>query len=169
MTQNEAARGARPGSLVHVTAQDLDGLIRKLGRRGTLVNVWATWCGPCREELPMLAKLQQRYASQGIAVLPLSVDDPEQEPKVAGMLEGYGFTGPFYVATRPLEDIKRRLNEAWPGNIPVSFLFDQEAQRRFFWTAQVYENELTPKLDRFLEGKLETGQANFGIAPGKTF
>jgi hypothetical protein len=117
----------------------------------------------------MLAKIQQQYASRGIAVLPLSVDEPEAEAKIPGMLTGYGFQGPFYVAARPLDDIKRHLNERWPGNIPVSFLFNAEAKRHFFWTAQIYENELTPRLEQFLAGKLESGQANFGVAPGKTF
>jgi hypothetical protein len=117
----------------------------------------------------MLAKINRQYAQQRLAVLPLSVDEPEQESKIAPMLKAYGFDGPYYIAARPLDELKRTLSENWPGNIPVTFLLDGAARRIFFWTAQVYDSELTPKLDLFLQGKLESGQANFGVAPGKTF
>jgi hypothetical protein len=116
----------------------------------------------------MLAKVHQKYEAQGFAVLPLSVDEPEQESKIAPMLKEYGFDGPYYVATRPLDALKRSLSENWPGNIPVSFLLGSSAQRLYFWTAEVYENELTPKVDLFLQGKLVPGQTDFAVAPGKT-
>jgi peroxiredoxin len=41
-----------------------------------LVNFWATWCGPCKYEIPMFVDLQQRYGNQGLAFLGISVDDP---------------------------------------------------------------------------------------------
>lgn len=40
-----------------------------------LINLWATWCAPCIQEMPSLAKLQQDYASQGLVVLALSEDE----------------------------------------------------------------------------------------------
>ena len=44
-----------------------------------MLNFWATWCGPCKVEIPMFIDLQQRYGSQGLAFLGISVDDaPEQ-------------------------------------------------------------------------------------------
>lgn len=39
-----------------------------------VVNLWATWCGPCVTEMPTLAALQKKYESQGLVVLPISVD-----------------------------------------------------------------------------------------------
>ena len=41
-----------------------------------LLNFWATWCGPCRVEIPWFVDLQARYGKQGLQVLGLSVDDP---------------------------------------------------------------------------------------------
>jgi hypothetical protein len=116
----------------------------------------------------MLARISASYTQQGLTVLPLSVDEPEQEAKIAPILREFGFNGPYYVAARPLDEIKRSLSPNWPGNIPVSFLLDRSAGRRFFWTAQVYEAELRPKLDLFFQGKLESGRADFAVAPGKT-
>jgi thiol-disulfide isomerase/thioredoxin len=45
------------------------------------VNFWATWCGPCKYEIPMFVDLQQRYGAQGLNFLGISVDDPVDELK----------------------------------------------------------------------------------------
>ena len=45
-----------------------------LGRHGAVLNVWATWCGPCRREMPSLAHLARALGGDGITVLPLSLD-----------------------------------------------------------------------------------------------
>jgi len=43
-----------------------------------MLNFWATWCGPCKIEIPMFVELQQRYRDQGLAFLGISVDDPPE-------------------------------------------------------------------------------------------
>ncbi len=45
------------------------------------VNFWATWCGPCKYEIPMFVDLQQRYGAQGLNFLGISVDDPVEDLK----------------------------------------------------------------------------------------
>lgn len=45
--------------------------------RVVLLNFWATWCAPCRREMPMLSKLQREYAKQGLVVLYVSLEEPE--------------------------------------------------------------------------------------------
>jgi len=153
--------------LRHVDANELFAAVRGLHKKGVVLNIWATWCAPCREELPLLAKVAKAYQERGIAVLPLSVDDSEGEPQIAEVLRGAGFEPPYYVVKPPIGDMKAALYDGWPGNIPVTFLLDGNAQRRYFFNAEVYENELVPKLDAMLAGTLPVGQSNFGVAPGK--
>ncbi|MGE5785241.1 MAG: TlpA family protein disulfide reductase, partial [Myxococcales bacterium] len=149
-------------------AEGLFSVVRGLHRRGVVLNVWATWCGPCREELPMLSKLNQAYQGRGIIVLPLSMDDEESEGKIAEVLRGFGFAPPYYVTKPPVSEMKAALHSDWPGNIPVTFLLDGTAKRRFYFNTEVYEEELQPKLDALLNGTLPEGQTSHGLIPGLT-
>ena len=60
-----------------VVGSDEPGHLRDYRGKLLLVNVWATWCGPCLFEMPALERLQQQYRSQGLVVLNLS-DEPEE-------------------------------------------------------------------------------------------
>jgi thiol-disulfide isomerase/thioredoxin len=67
----------------------LDGKSRKLSElRGKIVvvNFWATWCGPCQEELPRLAKLAEAYGDKPVAFVLISIDDPKDRAKIPGVL-----------------------------------------------------------------------------------
>jgi thiol-disulfide isomerase/thioredoxin len=149
-----------------VNPGELFAVVRSLRQKGVVLNIWASWCAPCREELAMLAKVSKAYQPRGITVLPLSVDEPENDDKIAEVLHGLGFAPPYYVAKPPIAALKEALYAGWPGNIPVSFLLDGDAGRRYFFNAEVYEEELTPKLDAMLAGTLIEGKSNFGVAPG---
>jgi glutathione peroxidase-family protein len=47
-----------------------------------VVNLWATWCGPCRSEIPELVKLYKEYRSQGLEIVGLSTEDPEDSAEL---------------------------------------------------------------------------------------
>lgn len=55
-----------------------------------VVNFWATWCGPCKEELPRFSALQAAYAKQGVQFVAVSVDQPKDFSKIAPFLKSHG-------------------------------------------------------------------------------
>jgi len=57
-----------------------------------LLNVWATWCEPCRVEMPSIEKLHKEFGSQGLAVVAISVDDPGAESRILDFVKEYGLT-----------------------------------------------------------------------------
>jgi len=57
-----------------------------------LLNVWATWCEPCRVEMPSIEKLHKEFASKGLAVVAISVDDPGAEQRILDFEKEYGLT-----------------------------------------------------------------------------
>jgi thiol-disulfide isomerase/thioredoxin len=71
------------------TLKDLEGIPRSITEwdgHVVLVNFWAPWCKPCREEMPMLMQLQQDYGGQGLRILGVAIDDPEPVRRFASEL-----------------------------------------------------------------------------------
>lgn len=57
-----------------------------------LINIWATWCGPCRVEMPSIELLHNAYASKGLKVVAISVDDPGADALVREFVKQYKLT-----------------------------------------------------------------------------
>jgi peroxiredoxin len=69
-----------PAAAAAFELRDLAGKTHRLadyGGKVVLVNFWATWCPPCRHEIPGFIRLQQRYGSQGLQIVGISIDNPE--------------------------------------------------------------------------------------------
>lgn len=152
--------------LVEVTGEDVLARIRVSGKRGAIVNAWASWCGPCKEEFPMLVSVKQRLASRGIDVVFVSVDEPETQEAARLFAAEHGLSGQLLVAARPLGPFKRAMNPEWPGMLPATFLFDETTKLRYFWGGPVFEDELMPIVEVFLAGKAIDGQSTPGLSPG---
>ena len=83
-----------------LNAKSLDGQkVHLKDLRGKLVvlNFWATWCGPCREELPMLVKTAQASANPDLVFIAVSVDDAKTQGKVPDAARQFGITFPVWV------------------------------------------------------------------------
>jgi thiol-disulfide isomerase/thioredoxin len=70
-----------------------------------LLNIWATWCEPCREEIPSLERLQQAYGSKGLKIVAVSIDDYVSEDSIQRYLKNFGVT--FEVLHDPTHAIER--------------------------------------------------------------
>ena len=117
-----------PRQVEAISATDFQGVLESHRGKVVLVNLWATWCIPCVQELPDLNLLQTRYRERGLVVLAVSMDDPATlEDKVR----------PFFSERAP--DLVSYLNSEadeyafidpidpeWIGALPTSFLFDRD-------------------------------------------
>lgn len=145
-------------------------LIREIvqsGAQATIVNVWASWCGPCRDEVPMLIGLRQNLRQKGVAVRLVSVDDAEAAPIAAEFARLHGEPLPIALAAPPLGAFKQALSPRWPGMVPATFLFDASGRLRYFWGGPVYENEILPIVEGLLAGHAIDGEARYDLLPGK--
>jgi thiol-disulfide isomerase/thioredoxin len=156
------------GPIASVSAEQLIAKVRGLDAKAVMVNAWATWCGSCEHELPMLQALADSLAPRGVRVLLVSVDEPDDRAKVVAFLADNKIRLTSYLATRPLGPFKDGLNPRWPGMLPASFLFDGTGKLRYFWGGEAFENEVVPIIDGLLAGKHIDGEASLGIAPGRT-
>jgi thiol-disulfide isomerase/thioredoxin len=158
---------AAGGVLARATAGQLLSAIRASGKRGTLVNAWASWCGPCRRELPMLQALATNLKPQGVQIVLVSVDEPKDEAKAQSFLKDNGITLQSYVVAGSVADFKEGINPSWPGMLPASFLFDGKARLIHFWGGEAFENEIVPIVESFVAGRAVEAETRYGLAPGK--
>jgi thiol-disulfide isomerase/thioredoxin len=165
---NAAASAAAAVTLPVVDGPTLIEKIRESGHKGVVINVWASWCDPCREELPMLARVAPGLAAKGVPIWLVSVDDPDGYVAAQRVLQSLHIELPGFAAAPPLSAFKIALNPKWPGMIPVSFLFDATGKLRYFWAGEVYQKELVPIVEGFAAGKHIDGVSDFGLAPGAT-
>ena len=115
---------AKPTPEPDIAFTDPDGKPVKLADlKGQVVvlNFWATWCGPCKEEMPSLAKLAKNYADKGVKVVTVSVDAVGEAQKAKDFLKANGDL-PFY--TDPEMRVVFGLTPR-PDGIPTTVIFDK--------------------------------------------
>lgn len=116
--------------------------------RIVLVNFWATWCGPCREETPDLVRVYERYGSKGVEIAGASLDD-DPVKQVPAFLKEFNVRYPILV---PPEESPLVIAIQ---NLPTSFLVDRSGKIARSWVGAVRERDLTSAIDKLLE---ESGQ-----------
>jgi len=84
------------------------------------LNLWATWCLPCLEEMPAMASLYQEFSDQGLAMVAVSNEDPEV---VRGFLEEHPY--PFKILLDPEDTLSLRLNVM---ALPTTFIVDRQGR-----------------------------------------
>jgi thiol-disulfide isomerase/thioredoxin len=107
--------------------------VRKPGAAAVLVNVWASWCSPCREEFPDLLHVARELAPEGLRIILVSVDFPGAESETQKFLTSQGVDFPTFVRTGKDEAFVNDLESQWSGAIPATFLYDGNGKLVRFW------------------------------------
>lgn len=89
-----------------------------------LLNFWATWCGPCREELPELGRVQEKFRKRGLAVVAVTVDNELENIR--------GFLKKYELKLQALWDRRKKVADAYKIEMmPSSYLIDRNGVIRF--------------------------------------
>lgn len=131
-----------------VTAEELLADLRTVGSDLVVVNYWATWCAPCREEFPDLVRFAEDADPDEVQVRFVSVDFEDEAPAVLEFLGEYGVTGPAYIKSEQSDGpFINALNPQWSGSIPASFIYDRDGNRLDFWEGKVTYAELAERIE----------------------
>ena len=151
-----ASRSVPAASQPGYVVLDLPAIKRALkGSRGhaVLVHFWATWCGPCLEELPEIEKLAHEAKGRGFEILSLSLDDPER----AGARVTKVLTEIAPSLTRSIARIGDAdtfigsFDGTWEGSIPALFAYDADGQLRGSIIGEATRRDLDDLVGRALK------------------
>lgn len=118
-----------------------------------LVDFWATWCAPCREELPKLVSLYSAYRGRGLDFVTISCDEPEQQAQAAAFIDKQGAPAPRYIR-RAADDDKfiNAIDPKWSGALPALFLFDRNGKQVNSFIGETDMRQLELSIKRLLAG-----------------
>ena len=125
---------------------DVAGGTREIGqwRGGVIViNYWATWCAPCREEIPVFVRMQERYRDRGLQFVGIAFDQPD---KVAAFASEFRINYPLLIAgLESLEQLRQAGNRA--GVLPYTLVIDRKGKLVSRETGGLKE----PRLERLIQ------------------
>jgi len=145
-----APSGASPVSAPAAELPAILAAIKAPGARAVLVNVWATWCGPCRAELPELMRFYRAHKASGLRLVMVSADGEADRAAVEKVLREAGFDGPAFIKKGDDGAFIAALEPKWSGAIPVTVLFDAAGARQQFWSGPVGETALEKPVSALL-------------------
>ncbi|MGH8661958.1 MAG: TlpA family protein disulfide reductase [Burkholderiales bacterium] len=122
-------RGLDPSEVVERVLEarvvDVKGAVQSLEQwrgRVLVVNYWATWCAPCREEIPVFVRMQERYGSRGLQFVGIAIDQPD---KVAEFAREFGINYPLLLGgIETIELMRQAGNRA--GVLPYTLVIDRK-------------------------------------------
>ncbi len=141
---NQPRHSAAPtmkGAAPQFTLSDIGGRSISLSRyRGKVVilDFWAPWCPPCRREIPDFVSLQNQYASRGLQIIGIGLDQPNN---VASFVQQYGINYPVAIGDEAISNLYGGVS-----GIPTTFIIDRKGNiiNKFegFTTRTVFEDEI---------------------------
>jgi thiol-disulfide isomerase/thioredoxin len=124
------SKSKKTPELLSINEKQVTELKASLKGNVVLVNLWATWCGPCVKEFPHLVKLQKLYEEKGVKVVFISVDEPEDtESAVRPFLQKQKVTFTTYIKNGDDDSFFDATGTGWRGAIPTTFIFDRTGKQ----------------------------------------
>jgi len=107
-----------------------------------VINLWATWCLPCKDEMPMMVEAEKIWGAKGVVFIGASLDDSKSKKNIPAFLKQYQITFPIWIAT-PDDMDKLRLGEA----VPDTAFLDSDHVIFSRMRGEIHRAELDERLD----------------------
>ncbi len=149
---------AKSPAVKEINVESLTSLLKRDSAppRPLLVNFWATWCDPCREEFPDLVKIDQQYRPQGLDFIAVSLDDlADIKTEVPKFLREMRATMPAYLLNVPDPEMAiNAVDPKWSGALPATFLYDAQGAVVFKHFGRVNAVELRAAIEKLVSNRV---------------
>jgi thiol-disulfide isomerase/thioredoxin len=138
----------QPDCLPEVNYTDTAGVAYKrdqLAGKVVLVNFWATWCNPCKSEIPALSKVYEKYKARGVVFLGVMTDRDVDSQQLLNFQSDYDMT---YPVVRSNSDLMVSFN--YPDSLPTTFVYDKGGKQVFSHVGAVREADLDSLLGQLV-------------------
>jgi thiol-disulfide isomerase/thioredoxin len=138
-----------------VNTEELLTLLKGNGSQPLLVNYWATWCEPCRDEFPDLVKIDKQYRPKGLDFIAITLDDLKDiNTEVPKFLRKMRATMPVYLlnAADP-EPAINAVDREWSGALPATFLYNAKGEIVYKHLGRVNAVELRAAIEKLVSSK----------------
>lgn len=144
------AQASGAPELKTVEPKDIKELVAKNKGKVVLLNFFATWCVPCHTEFPDIVKLQNKYKSQGLVVIEVSMNDVSEKEDMQKFLTEQKPPFAVYLASSADDDFYKAVDAHWDTALPMTTIYDRDGKVRNFYVegrnlAQ-FEKDVTPLL-----------------------
>src|SRR5678815_5236583 len=152
--QKYKARAAKQRAVVSpIDTEALKGLLTQQRERPLLVNFWATFCDPCRDEFPDLVKIDKDYRPQSLDFVTVSLDDIDQiKTDVPKFLDAMKATMPAYLLN--VSDPEPAINfidKRWQGDLPATYLYNEKGEVVYKHIGRVNTAELRAAIEKVVK------------------
>lgn len=154
--QKRKGRAAKPRDPIVVSPIDtneLKGLLTQQRERPLLVNFWATYCDPCRDEFPDLVKIDKEYRPHALEFVTVSLDDmSDLKTSVPKFLDSMKATMPAYLlnVTDP-EPAINLVDPRWQGDLPATYLYNEKGEVVYKHIGRVNPVELREAIEKVVK------------------
>jgi len=150
--------GSVPEDSSAVTMVNVAGLhdaIQKDSGNVVLVNVWATWCKWCKEEMPGILELKKKFEGKGFRLILVSADDIDEiETGVKPTLRKMGVRFPSFIIHEPTDEaFMNGMNPDWNGALPTSFIYDRSGKLAETMVGDKTAKEFEKVIQKYLKKK----------------
>lgn len=130
-----------PQQLPAFTLKDVEGIARSSSEwdgRILIVNFWASWCPPCLEEIPTLVRFQDRHRSQGVQVVGVAVDNPDQ---AKAFIRDQGINFPVLIGDDDAIELGKRMGNRI-ATLPYTAIFDKTGKTLYAQPGKITQDTL---------------------------
>ena len=152
--KDRAAKPGKPPAVVSpIDTEALKNLLTQQRQRPLLVNFWATFCDPCRDEFPDLVKIDKDYRPQALEFVTVSLDDMSDiKTEVPKFLDAMNATMPAYLLN--VSDPEPAINAVdpkWHGDLPATFLYNEKGEVVYKHFGRVNTAELREAIEKVVK------------------